>query len=194
MKKILLFFFILNVLLPLSSYSQNKEEEWNEQTSVYKNFKYDFSWVLNREFTWVKQPLVQKDAVFGAVNLDLRIVAYVVVREANVGSDIWQNFDNEKKATLNSIKQSPMNIELIEFSKCRYAGKNAILMRSINNYKNDSRNPMQVAYSLNSYLVYNNNKIYTISILMDKVLEDCFNEEGILVKDSFFNGWLFDAE
>lgn len=193
MKKLLLF-FILNIFLPLSLYSQNKQEEWDEQTSIYKNFKYDFSWVLNRDFTWVKQPLVQKDAVFGAVNLELRIVAYVVVRDANVGSDIWQNFENEKRNTLNSIKQSQMNVELIEFSKCRFAGKNAILMRTINNYKNDSREPMQVIYSSTSYLVYNNNKIYTISIFMDKILEDCFNEEGVLIKDSFFNGWLFNAE
>lgn len=192
MKKFIV--LILISIFYLSSFAGNTVDKWDEETAIYQNFKYNFSWVLNRDFTWVKQPLVQKDAVFGAVNLELRIVAYVVVRDANVGSDIWQNFDNEKKATLNSIKQSPMNIELIEFSKCRFAGKNAILMRTINNYKNDSREPMQVIYSSTSYLVYNNNKIYTISIFMDKILEDCFNEEGVLIKDSFFNGWLFNAE
>lgn len=193
MKKLLLF-FILNIVLPLSLYSQNKQEEWDEQTSIYKNFKYDFSWILNRQLTWIKQPLLQRNAIFGAVSPETNAVAYITVDSANVGSDIWKYYTEEKNNTLKALKNSPMDMQLISFDKCNFAGKNAIMMKTICTYKNDIRQPMQQYFETTTFLVYNNNNMFSISIMIDKELSEIFKEEKLDVKDVFFNGWLFDAE
>lgn len=185
---------IIFICIYTISFAQDVVDKWNEETSIYQNYKYNFSWVLNRELTWVRQPLVQKNAVFGAVNPETNAVAYVVIENKNVGSDIWQHYEQEKINTQNAIKNSSMDIKLLVFDKCRFAGKNAIYMETLSSYSNDSRNPMQMFFNTISYLVYNNNLIYSISIMVNKELRDSLSEEGIEIKDMFFNGWLFDAQ
>lgn len=185
---------IIFICIYTISFAQEIVDKWNEETSIYQNYKYNFSWVLNRELTWVRQPLVQKNAVFGAVNPETNAVAYVVVENKNVGSDIWQHYEQEKINTQNAIKNSPMDIKLLAFDKCRFAGKNAVYMETLSFYSNDSRNPMQMFFNTISYLVYDNNLIYSISIMVNKELRDSLSEEGMEIKDMFFNGWLFDAQ
>lgn len=53
---------------------------------------------------------------------------------------------------------------------------------------------MQISFNTISYLVYDHNLIYSISIMVNKELRDSFSEERIEIKDLFFNGWLFDAQ
>lgn len=185
---------IIFICIYTISFAQEVVDRWNEETSIYQNYKYNFSWVLNRELTWVRQPLVQKNAVFGAVNPETNAVAYVVIENKNVGSDIWQHYEQEKINTQNAIKNSSMDIKLLVFDKCRFACKNAIYMETLSSYSNDSRNPMQMFFNTISYLVYNNNLIYSISIMVNKELRDSLSEEGIEIKDMFFSGWLFDAQ
>ena len=85
-------------------------------------------------------------------------------------------------------------MQLISFDKCTFAGKNAIMMKTISTYKNDIRQPMQQYFETTTFLVYNNNNMFSISIMIDKELSEIFKEEKLDVKDVFFNGWLFDAE
>lgn len=192
MKRFVVLIFIS--IYYLSSFAGNTVDKWDEETAIYQNFKYNFSWVLNRQLTWIKQPLLQRNAIFGAVSPETNAVVYITVESANVGSDIWRYYTEEKNNTLKALKNSPMDMQLISFDKCNFAGKNAIMMKTISTYKNDNRQPMQQYFETTTFLVYNNNNMFSISIMIDKALSDLFKEEELDVKNVFFNGWLFDAE
>lgn len=76
-KKLLLIIIYVSILSVCHSNAQSMNDKWDENNKTYTNYTCGFYWNLHEDLLWTKQPLRQKDAVFGAVDIETRTVAYI---------------------------------------------------------------------------------------------------------------------
>lgn len=73
---------------------QVMKDKWDDVNKTYTNYTCNFYWRLNEDCNWKKQPLMQQNAIFGAVDAETRTVAYVTAIEMQ-GCDsddyIWEH-------------------------------------------------------------------------------------------------------
>lgn len=176
------------------TYAQQKDK-WDSKNYIYQNYEYNFSWRLLDLVEWTRQQPIQKGAVFAANNLEAGIVAYVVmIKEDKPTPDIWNEIEEIKRGVYSQQGYAGTN-NTATFHKCSFCGKHAIRVECVTTYPTDDRSSVRNAtFYTTYYMVSNRGYVYTIYIMIGQDMKDALDEEGIKVKDLFFNGWHFVAE
>ena len=189
MKNIFLFLILFVSSSHCFSNIRIDEGEWNEKDMIYTNYTYGFYWRLDNEMSWVSQPLMQKDAIFGAVDMETNTVAYITASPMETDcSDIWLYESEIRKGQKEAYDESN-GVNIIEMNKVVFAGKNALKTKLIYNLNNDDRfKDVRTQMIVVQYTVLLQGYGVTFSIMASQVLEESLNQYGLSIENVLFNG------
>lgn len=156
---------------------------------IYTNYTYGFYWRLDNEMSWVSQPLMQKDAIFGAVDMETNTVAYITASPMETDcSDIWLYESEIRKGQKEAYDESN-GVNIIEMNKVVFAGKNALKTKLIYNLNNDDRfKDVGTQMIVVQYTVLLQGYGVTFSIMASQVLEESLNQYGLSIENVLFDG------
>lgn len=177
------------------SASQDMKDKWDNTTQTYTNYTCCFYWRLNEDFNWTQQPLMQQNAIFGAVDFDTRIVVYITaLKMDNNGSDdyIWEHESEFYKGVEDSYKQFG-NARIVEKKRVHIAGKKALKTKATYSLVNDDRlGGESLNFVIISYNVLHQGYGMTFSIMVLEEVEEAFAQYGLTI-ESMFAGLTFVA-
>ena len=190
MKRIIL--FILTLSFAISSSAQNQRGTWNQNTCVYRNDTYQFSWSLPSEIHWERRDATGRNIYFKAIDPETGILLMVNLKDdQSYGNDIWEvysymNSKEYKDYLISGSKKAGVNIKSIQYSKCTLAGKHAIKTTSLIN-KYDPAYGGKVDFYELTYTIAYNNKSYVITMQTWVEIKNAI--EGFdLVAEEIFKG------
>lgn len=164
------------LLVKGGSLNHDSSDRWDEKSCVYVNDLYGFAWALPNEYSWVREPNLEKHTVFRA-SIENAIYAVANVQEAGSVKkvDYWDNYDFLK----NGLERQDADLERKTgtiiydrtYKKVTLLGEHAFEL-SWKTYLKDSRfDAPQETYS-RAYTFEHNGYIYTISVKLYKELYD----------------------
>lgn len=191
-----LIFITIFIGLP-SNAEETLKDKWDSENHIYTNYTCCFYWILNGEFDWVQQPLMQKDAIFGAVDLDTRIVAYITATkmESNISSDnsCWeQEYESEYYRGLEDTSKKLGNVKVVEEKRVYLANKKALKTKMTYYVHGDDQNggkDMQLSTTV--YHVLHQGYGISFSIMVLKEIEDELAKLGLTIESTMFAGITF---
>lgn len=176
--------------------SQSIEDKWDGENKTYINYTCSFYWRLNKNMQWVKQPLLQQDAIFGAVDVDTRIVAYITatkIEEIDSDNYIWEHESEFYNGLKDSYKQMP-NAQMLEKKRVYIGGKKALKTKVAYSLVNDDRfGGENLNTIIISYHVIHQGYGITFSIMAFKEIEEELEKYGTSIETIMFTGLTFVA-
>lgn len=172
---------------------QTIRDKWDSASKTYTNYTCSFYWRLDEDLNWVQQPIMQKDAIFGAVDLDTRIVAYITASRMEGEDDsgsIWEHESEFYKGMDDSYKQMG-NIHILEKKRVYLANKKALKTKASYFIHGDERygsEDMQI--TIVAYHVLHQGYGISFNIMVSKDVENVLDQYGFNI-ESMFAGLTF---
>ena len=188
-KKLLLIIIYVSILSVCHSNAQSMNDKWDENNKTYTNYTCGFYWNLHEDLLWTKQPLRQKDAVFGAVDIETRTVAYITATPIKASTnDIW-SYESELRRGQKDAFKEITGAQIIETGKVIFAGKNALKTKVTYNLAQDDRfKNSDIKMLMVQYSILLQNYVVTFSVLATQDIENELNKYGLCIENVFFNG------
>ena len=191
-------FLGLCILLFCSCVNSYAQAQWDKEGSVYVNYDYGFSWVLDKDLDWQKTIGTERHTIFRAKNKEYQIIVFVNAQRYNLeksGLDIWKHYDFffnlYSKEMVKLAESKGFNHKLVTFEKTRLFGENAIRIVSEKEPQegNASSEPPTTQYTIRTF---DHGLSYSLNIIVLTRIDKLFTKNDIHI-DDLFNGFKFLA-